>query len=96
MKKLLLALLLPISFSAHAVSPLSIAKLGGAAVAGAVAVYSGSVAKDAYGNGKRPSDIWFAAPWAMTSVGAGLLATFALKSALDIDVDFKLKSIRIK
>lgn len=95
-KVFLLSLLLPISFSLQAVSSASIAKLGGAAVAGVVSLYSAYMAKDAYGNGKKPSDVFFAAPWAMASVFSGIVAAVAVKSALEIDMDFAIKSVKIK
>ena len=100
MKKLLLALLLPASFSLHAVSPLSIAKLGGAAIAGALSAWSSKAAKGIYSEGKSHNDkalgVYYAAPYALTSIVSGILAVLALKSALDIDMDFNLKSVRIK
>lgn len=43
MKKLLLALLLPVSFSLNAANPSSIVALTGAAVAGSAAVFFGAV-----------------------------------------------------
>lgn len=99
-KLLLLSLLLPISFSIHAVSPLSIAKLGGAAVAGALSLWSGKAANDIYSEGKlhhnKALGVYYAAPYALASIASGIVAAIALKSALDIDIDFNLKSIRIK
>lgn len=100
MKKLLLALLLPVSFSLHAVSPLSIAKLGGAAVAGVITLWTGKAAKDIYSEGRSHNDkalgAYYAAPYALASIVSAVLAGLALKSALDIDMDFNLKSVKIK
>ena len=100
MKKLLLALILPVSFSLQAVSPLSIAKLGGAAIAGALCAWSGKATLDIYSEGQKHNDkalgVYYAAPYALASLACGVLAWLALKSALDIDMDFNLKSVKIK
>ncbi|CAN5124733.1 hypothetical protein BH09DEP1_BH09DEP1_3850 [soil metagenome] len=101
MKKVLfLSLLLPLSFSLHAISPLSIAKLGGAAVAGALSMWSGKAAINIYSEGKSRNDAilgaYYAAPYGFAAITSGILAGLALKSALDIDLDFNLRSIKIK
>lgn len=98
-KVLLLSFLLPISFlssSVQAVSPAFITKLGGAAVAGAISVYSAVMAKEAYGDGKSPMRALDAAPWIIASISSGILAGLALGSAFDFDFQAPIKNIRIK
>lgn len=99
-KALLLSLLLPVSFSLNAVSSASIAKLGGAAVAGALSIWSGNTANEMYQEGKKAkfkaAGVYYATPYALLSITSGILAGLALKSAIDVDFDFNLKSVKIK
>lgn len=99
-KLLLLSLLLPISFSLQAISPASIAKLGGAAVAGVISVCckkaSDAIYEDGKKNGYKDLGALYSAPYALMSLASGICAIYTFQSAFDYELQSPLKNIRIK